>query len=90
MRSQDKNSSDIAKGESVVKVSTADLRSRLNHLYSALRNSGRSESLRFDYLWDLKELALMEGRQNVDVPETWLDELERGICDRSQHGQIGH
>lgn len=55
-----------------VKVDT--LRDRLNQLYNSrltLPNEGM-----FEYLWDLKEQALMEGSSTVDVPANWLEELE--------------
>ncbi len=61
------------KEEKLVTVSTTDLKARLNRIYKGMRSR---EAGRFDYLWDLKELALLEGRKSVDVPETWLDELE--------------
>ena len=61
------------KEEILVTVSTTDLKARLNRIYKGMRGK---EAGRFDYLWDLKELALLEGRKSVDVPETWLDELE--------------
>ena len=55
------------------------LRQRLNSLYSSLHhhpnNPGQLE--RFDHLWDIKEMALLEGRNCVEVPDLWLDELER-------------
>lgn len=76
-------------GEKMVQVSTAELRIRLNRLYNRMRSaSGQGDLGRFDYLWDLKELALMEGRPTVDVPETWLDEMEKGFG--GHVGQQGH
>lgn len=63
---------------SMVSMKTAALKDRLNNLYGTLKQSqGRkAEAGLFDYLWDLKEQALKEGKSLVDVPETWLDELE--------------
>ncbi|MBY0545760.1 MAG: hypothetical protein K2W95_00575 [Candidatus Obscuribacterales bacterium] len=58
-------------------IQTLQLHQRLNSLYRQLRNtSSVPHRLQFDVLWDLKELALLEHRQSVDVPATWLDELE--------------
>lgn len=74
-----------SKEEKLVSVNTTDLKARLNRLYKGMRGK---EAGRFDYLWDLKELALLEGRNTVDVPETWLDELERN--DNQTNTQQGH
>ncbi len=79
-----------AANEKLVKVNTADLKERLNRFYRGMRSASgnRLDSGRFDYLWDLKELALMEGRQSIDVPESWLEEIEKGLGD---HGsRQGH
>jgi hypothetical protein len=66
----------------LVSVSTETLRDCLNGLYSAmksrpemLKQAGATPGL-FDYLWDLKELALVEGRNEVEVPTNWLEEIE--------------
>lgn len=63
---------------------TAQLRDRLNRIYDFMRGN-RSDSClnRFDYLWDLKELAVSEGRNTVQIPDTWLEELERVVIDSS-------
>jgi hypothetical protein len=63
----------------LVSVPTELLRDRLNRLYGAVRRNARNYSAwgRFDYLWDLKELAVLEGRGSVEIPDSWLDELER-------------
>ena len=75
--------------EKLVSVRTAELKERLNRLYTGLRSGGRKGDMgRFDYLWDLKELALMEGRPSVEVPETWLEEIEKGISEH--HSSRGH
>lgn len=75
--------------EKLVSVKTAELKERLNRLYSGMRLTGRKGDMgRFDYLWDLKELALMEGRPSVEVPETWLDDIEKGL--NTQHMGRGH
>ncbi len=69
--------------EPFVTVRTQQLRERLNRLYDAVRCSGDTYSywMRFDYLWDLKEMAVLEGRSNVDIPDSWLDELEKAYVE---------
>jgi hypothetical protein len=63
----------------LVSVKTDHLRERLNKLYDVVRGNPKTYSYwgRFDYLWDLKELAMLEGKGNVHIPDSWLDELER-------------
>ncbi len=65
--------------EQLVTVRTEQLRERLNRLYNAVRGNYDTYRYwnRFDYLWDLKELAVLEGRNNVQIPDRWLDELEK-------------
>ncbi|MBX9570664.1 MAG: hypothetical protein K2X77_17360 [Candidatus Obscuribacterales bacterium] len=75
--------------DKLVNLKTSDLRERLNKLYARMRSSSAERKLsdngRFDYLWDLKELALMQGTQSVDVPESWLDDLEKGVAGHPGH-----
>lgn len=81
----------IMANEKLMSMKTADLKSRLNQLYRGIKSAkagSRPDTSRFDYLWDLKELALMEGRQSIDVPETWLEEIEKGL--NEQGGARGH
>lgn len=63
----------------LVRLQTDSLKERLNRIYDTVRGRTHNQSVfsRFDYLWDLKELAVLEGRSAVDVPENWLEELER-------------
>jgi hypothetical protein len=70
-----------ASNEKLVRVNTADLKERLNRFYKGMRSATgkRLDTGRFDYLWDLKELALLEGRQSVDIPESWLEEIEKSV-----------
>lgn len=79
MGSQDSKKLPMSAKEKLVSVNTAELKARLNRLYSVGKRGRRTELGHFDYLWDLKELALMEGRQSVDVPETWLDEIDAAL-----------
>lgn len=61
----------------LISVPTVQLRDRLNRLYAAVRDNPKTLAGRFDYLWDLKELAVLEGKGSVQIPDMWLDELER-------------
>ena len=64
-------------------VSTDTLKDRLNGLYQMMQS--RKDVMvtpgLFEYLWDLKELALVEGKRSVEVPEPWLHELEESCLD---------
>jgi hypothetical protein len=86
-RKSSSNSVDVE----LVTVSTETLRQRLNGMYDAMRCNNRfsTNAGLFEYLWDLKELALLEGRGSVQVPTSWLDQLEQEfISMRSSHA--GH
>jgi len=72
----------------LVALSTDVLRNRLNSMYTVLRTQPlvkTSRSGMFEYLWDLKEVAVLEGKKSVDVPIAWLDELEALIAERSNY-----
>lgn len=60
-------------------VKTDLLRDKLNRLYDVLRVRPQAHTYwgRFSYLWDLKELAILERRDSVEVPTQWLDEFEQ-------------
>lgn len=65
----------------LVSVSTDALKDQLNRAYEGRRGQGKlnADGLQnglFDYLWDLKEKALMERRSSVEVPGNWLEELQ--------------
>lgn len=64
----------VVKNSKLVSVDVETLKQRLNKAYNS-RGTLSNDSL-FEYLWDLKELALMEGTPNVEVPSTWLEDLE--------------
>lgn len=73
-------------GNEKVSLKTSDLRDRLNKIYVQMRSGKcQPDSKHFDYLWDLKELALMHGNNTVDVPASWLDELEEGNSSHPGH-----
>ncbi|MDX1989279.1 MAG: hypothetical protein SFV17_21515 [Candidatus Obscuribacter sp.] len=72
------------KSQAMVSVETGNLKERLNKLYDCRRGASKQlvqEGL-FEYLWDLKEKALLEKRSTVEVPGNWLDELEELQDDR--------
>jgi len=73
----------------LVTVDTNDLRVRLNKLFEARHGQGISAGRAsgegiFEYLWDLKEKALLDRRSSVDVPSNWLAQLEQ------EQGQLRH
>jgi hypothetical protein len=65
-------------GEKLVAVETAQLKERLNRLHKARTNKAAQTAALTD-LWDLKELALLEGKPSVEVPRRWLDELDGAL-----------
>jgi len=88
MSSSRKGSAGIVTGQ-LVTVNTDLLRDKLNRHYKRLHAEGHkngatsgfgSQEGIFEYLWDLKEMALLEGKDSVQLPQNWLDELddERG------------
>lgn len=76
----------------LVTVRTDHLKERLNKLYDVVRGSAGTYSYwgRFDYLWDLKELAVIEGKNAVQIPDYWLDELERVYVEFGDFDGRGH
>lgn len=72
----------------VITVETDLLKDKLNLVYSSLhgqkRNSISHEGL-FEYLWDLKEMALMEGKNSVDLPSSWVEDLESEVDGARKH-----
>ena len=76
----------------LVTVSTERLKDKLNQIYDVMRARPRALSGTgpFEYLWDLKELALMEGRNSVQVPNTWLEELDQDFARIDRESIVGH
>lgn len=76
----------------VVSVGLDKLKEQLNVLYKMRKNSPcqQPDSGLFDHLWDLKELAILEGKSSVEVPKTWLDELNEAIVQLPQTGLRTH
>ncbi len=71
-----------AKDTKRISIDTDTLKSRLNQFYDTSRHWGAQRDNTFEYLWDIKELALMEGRDQVEVPASWLDDLESSYLNR--------
>ncbi|MBK9205272.1 MAG: hypothetical protein IPL73_23165 [Candidatus Obscuribacter sp.] len=71
-----------AKSDSLVIIETSILRDRLNQVYK--NRHLLAHSLEFDSLWDLKEKALLEKRSTVEVPDTWLNEIQDEHGERRQ------
>jgi hypothetical protein len=72
------------RNEKLVTVTTDILKDRLNRVYNRLHTATDMRSSKsfsqeglFEYLWDLKEVALLEGKSSVELPKNWLDELEQ-------------
>ncbi|MBK9146054.1 MAG: hypothetical protein IPM23_26610 [Candidatus Melainabacteria bacterium] len=65
----------------LVEIQVSTLKERLNKFYDSRRRNQTADSQDglFEYLWDLKELALMEGRASVEVPSAWLEELDSSL-----------
>ena len=63
----------------MIEVEVSSLKQRLNSLYQNKRHFDRSylshDGL-FEYLWDLKEMALIEGKESVEIPEAWIRDLD--------------
>ncbi len=70
----------------LVKVDLATLQNNLNKLFASKnrRQLSRIYQDDFDYLWDLKELALLEKKQLVEVPGTWLSEMDLALRDLNE------
>jgi hypothetical protein len=70
--------------ESLVIVTTSALKERLNQAYDANRKK-KTQLSNFDSLWDLKEKALLEGKKSIEVPQTWMEELEGALKQASKN-----
>lgn len=76
----------------LITMSTDSLKERLNRIYDAMRRRDHklAHSSLFDYLWELKELALTEGRETVEVPPAWLEDLEQGLPEHLKDSGRAH
>lgn len=68
-------------------VPTSLLKDKLSQLYSLpkLQRDTFRHDVTFEWLWDLKERALLEGRQSIDVPEDCIDVLDKLDQERQKH-----
>ena len=59
-------------------IATSLLQDKLNSLYllPKYKRDAFRHKAHFDSLWDLKEMALLEGKQSIEIPESWTDVLE--------------
>ncbi len=66
----------------LVRVEVQALQTKLNKIFERQNRKELNKIYHddFDYLWDLKELALLEKKQQVEVPGTWLSELETALA----------
>lgn len=61
----------------MVSVETQALKDKLNARFTLMhQGQGDLNTGLFNYLWDLKERALMEHKDQVNVPSNWLSELD--------------
>lgn len=77
----------------LVKVQVDLLKRSLNHAYDTRRDNRTilAHDGLFEYLWDLKERALMEGRESVEVPTAWVEELDSNLLViHHPHAEKGH
>lgn len=79
----------------LVAIDTDTLKNSLNRLYACQHSASSLGSATrtavpeqvFEYLWDLKEKALLEGLATVELPQEWLDQLDPQISDTKS---VGH
>ena len=58
-------------------VCVRTLQDKLNSLYRLRgKHQAAGQPRHMEYLWDLKEMALIAGKSTVEVPKEWLLELE--------------
>lgn len=67
-----------------VQVETDSLRQKLNRFYGQRTAKGASNLRHFQDLWDLKEMAMMERRNVMLVPQAWLEEVDNFDAGRNQ------
>jgi hypothetical protein len=60
-----------------ISIKVTELNSRLNRVYDSLRKKEEGSRMpKFAELWDLKEMAMLQAREEVVIPGGWLQELE--------------
>lgn len=66
------------KKQTFIQIETKHLQEKLNQFYynaGGVRSQAKPQC--FHDLWDLKELAMLERRSTVEVPERWLQEVTK-------------
>jgi hypothetical protein len=73
--------------EAMISVDTSQLKEKLNRMFTAMHGSkaDRSNDRVFDQLWDLKELAILEGKKTIELPSQWLSELDAADLHSRKH-----
>jgi hypothetical protein len=61
-------------------ISCKDLKEKLSAAYPASRTRSIPNFLD---LWDLKELALMERQDKIEVPKSWLNSLDSALSNQN-------
>lgn len=73
----------------MITIETAALKQRLNNAFVHLHGKGKHGFIKddpnFDRLWDLKESAILEGKNTVELPGQWLNQL-----DEIEQAKAGH
>ena len=70
--------------QTVVSMQTSQLKDKLNQVFNGTHgrqtgNRAVSRDAAFDKLWDLKEAAILEGRNTVELPTQWATELDQAV-----------
>jgi hypothetical protein len=77
----------VCQSESMISVETSQLKEKLNRMFTAMHGAkadGSHDSV-FDRLWDLKEMAILEGKKTVELPSQWLNELDAADVHSRKH-----
>lgn len=74
-----KRSKSKSESETMSTISVRSLQERLNSLYRHKKEAHNllGQPHHMEYLWDLKEMALIAGKSSVEVPCEWLQELDQ-------------
>ncbi len=69
---------DRSQAEAMISVETVQLKDKLNRMFTTMHGAkaDRTHDSVFDRLWDLKEMAILEGKKTIELPSQWLNELE--------------
>lgn len=78
-----KRAKSTSESKTMKTIGVRTLQDKLNSLYYRTRGKHQTagQPRHMEYLWDLKEMALIAGKTRVEVPKEWLIELEQ--CEAS-------